>query len=406
MPSRSLPHAPGLDSTLALLRQGYPFLSKTADELGTDIFACRLMLRKAVCLRGPEAARAFYTPGRLTRKGAMPVATLMLLQDFGSVQMLDGEAHRHRKQLFMSLMTPQAVAHAASIFREEWQSAFSRRGRTVLLDQASSILCRTALRWCGLPPDVHDHPRRTAEFASMVTGAGRIGWLQIKGHALRARSERWARKVIASLRQGEAEDDSSPARKIALARDEKGDLLPLKIAAIELINLLRPTVAVARFIVFAAHALYLHGRWREQLAGDPRARRAFAQEVRRFYPFFPAIGGHVREPFAFAGHRFARGEWVLLDIHGTDHHRSWGDPETFRPERFLRPFDGETRIVAQGSGDFVATHHCPGEDLTVALLAVATGLLATMRYSVPEQNLSIPLNRFPTAPKSGFVIRI
>ncbi|SEL09920.1 Cytochrome P450 [Blastococcus sp. DSM 46786] len=45
------------DSSLALLREGYAFISRRCDRLGTDAFRTRLMLRPAVCVRGAEAAR-------------------------------------------------------------------------------------------------------------------------------------------------------------------------------------------------------------------------------------------------------------------------------------------------------------------------------------------------------------
>ena len=41
-----------------------------------------------------------------------------------------------------------------------------------------------------------------------------------------------------------------------------------RVAAVELLNLLRPTVAIARFIVFAALALHLHPEWRARVAED------------------------------------------------------------------------------------------------------------------------------------------
>jgi hypothetical protein len=41
------------------------------------------------------------------------LTTLMLLQDWGSVQTLDGEAHRHRKQTFMSALIRSSVELSA-----------------------------------------------------------------------------------------------------------------------------------------------------------------------------------------------------------------------------------------------------------------------------------------------------
>ncbi|MFN4141898.1 cytochrome P450 [Aestuariivirga sp.] len=397
------PRAPQADSTLAFLRGGYGFIGQTCDQLGSDMFQARLMLRAVTCMRGPEATEVFYVPGRFTRKHAMPALTASLLQDFGSVQMLDGARHRRRKRMLLSLMTLDSLEEAREIFADEWHMGFGAGGRFRLMDHASLILCRTALIWCGLSREVEHDERRTAEFTAMIEGAGSIGLGQIRGQALRQRAESWARRVITRLRENEA-GETTPARTVALATEEDGKPLSRKVAGVELINLLRPTVAVARFIVFAAHALHLHPAWRDRLMASPRHARAFAQEVRRFYPFFPAVGGRVLKPFSFRRHEFRAGDWVLLDLYGTNRHASWGDPERFRPERFLTDRGAEARLVAQGSGDLLKGHRCAGEELSIVLLSEACRLLAEAHYEVPEQDLSIPLDRFPTAPRDGFLM--
>lgn len=396
-----LPRAPGWDSSLAFLRRGYAFIGLTCDALGRDVFATRLMLRPVICMRGPEAMAAFYAPGRFTRRGAVPAATVSLLQDFGSVQMLDGEAHRRRKRMFLSLMQGERLAAARLIFAEEWKAVLAPGGEVSLLDAAHLILCRTALRWCGLEDELPQAERHTTALRAMIEGAGSFGLAQARGQLLRRRAERWARRIIAARRTRAG--GTTPADVIAAAQGEDSAPLPANVAAVELINLLRPIVAVARFVAFAAHAIHLHPEWRRSLV-DIRTAHAFTQEVRRFYPFFPCVGGKVLVPFSFRGIRFARGQWVLFDIYGSNHHRSWGDPERFRPERFLDDRLAETQLVAQGGGDRLKGHRCAGEDLTVVLLEEACRLLARMDYRVPEQDLSIPLDRFPTAPRGGMRI--
>lgn len=59
-----LPRASGIDSTLALLRERYEFISKRCPRLGGDVFERRLG-RPAICMRGAEAARVFYEAGPL-----------------------------------------------------------------------------------------------------------------------------------------------------------------------------------------------------------------------------------------------------------------------------------------------------------------------------------------------------
>jgi fatty-acid peroxygenase len=183
-------------------------------------------------------------------------------------------------------------------------------------------------------------------------------------------------------------------------------LLDTEVAAVELINVLRPVVAVARFVAFAALALHEHPECVQKIQADEDYLEMFVQEVRRFYPFFPFVGGRVRNAFDWRGRRYTTGTWVLLDLHGTDHDaRAWGNPEEFRPERFRRWGGSAFDFVPQGGGDHCNGHRCPGEWATIALMKRAVRLLTgSMSYEVPEQDLRISLSRMPTVPKSRFVI--
>jgi len=167
-----------LDSSLALLSEGYGFVMNRCRRYGSDVFVTRLMLETAVCMMGEEAARVFYEPGRFTRKRALPMPTLLLLQDTGSAQVLDGEAHRARKRMFMALMTPDSIRRLAEMTAEEWRRrlrAWEAMDRVVLLPEARGILCRAVCRWAGVPLSDSEADRRTAEFAAMVDGAGSVG---------------------------------------------------------------------------------------------------------------------------------------------------------------------------------------------------------------------------------------
>lgn len=104
-----------------------------------------------------------------------------------------------------------------------------------------------------------------------------------------------------------------------------------------MLNVLRPTVATSVYVTLVAHALDAHPTWRARLAeGDGGEDHAFVQEVRRCYPFFPAVTAVVREDFTWRGHAIPRGRRALLDLFGTNHDgRVWADPSHFQPERFL-----------------------------------------------------------------------
>jgi fatty-acid peroxygenase len=404
------PRAPGLDSTVALFREGYLFGSRRFAQCGRDLFQTRVTGRNAVFMYGEEAARQFYAPGRMTRRHALPLPSLALLLDLGSVAMLDGPAHAHRKQMFLGLMTPEALTEIGDLVEQWWRDvlpAWQRGGRLVLLDGVHEVLCRAVCAWAGVPLPDEDVVQRTREFAAMVDGAGSPGPRNLRGQVLRHRAEQWVRDVVRRIRSGELHvEPGRAAHVIAMHRGLDGELLDVDHAAVEIVNVLRPTVAVARFVVFAAHALHEQPEQRELVAQDDAARDRFVQEVRRYYPFFPVIAGRVREPFAWRGARFRPGTWLLLDLYATCHDdRLWEAPGQFRPERFagrnVTPYD----LVPQGGGDHEAGHRCAGEWLTMEVLRRAVRLLTTaMAYDVPPQDLTITLHRMPAVPRSRFVL--
>ena len=410
---QGVPRTKSADSTLAFLREGYPFIQRRCAELNSDVFTTRLMGRRVICTGGPEAARMFWQPGRFTRRGAIPPTTLMLLQDFGSGETLDGEDHRHRKAMMMSLQTPSDRARMVTIALEEWRARIQRwpaQRRVTLFDETESVLCAAACRWAGIPPARVDLARLTAEFSAMIDGAGTVFRRTLQGLLMRSRTEGWARELVEAVRAGQlAPEPGSPLAVIARHRDRDERPLSVDIAAKELINVLRPTVAVARFIVFGAQALHEFPEWRPRLAsGDDAALTSFAQEVRRFYPFFPAVGGRVLDAFDWRGLHFDEGTWVLFDMHGTNHDaRLWPEPQRFRPERFAAWQSDGFDLVAQGAGDYLTGHRCPGEALTVDLVKSALHLLASeVVYTVPRQDLTIDLARMPALPASRFQIEV
>lgn len=404
------PHEHTLDSTLALLSDGYTFISQRCRRFQSDIFATRLMLRNVVCVTGEEAARMFYQPDRFTRKLAMPPTTLLLLQDLGSVQMLDGADHRRRKHMFLTIMDQTNLRRLSAAVEEAWLARLPQwalMDKLVLLNETRAVLCRAACRWAGIPLSSEEFAQRTQEFGAMIDGAGAFGPRNWVAQAMRNRTERWAQQVIRRVRSSEWNPPPNRATHIiAWHKDADGELLPVEIAAVELINVLRPIVAIAQFVVFAALALHEHPECRSQLRTDPQYANWFAQEVRRFYPFFPFIGGRVRQEFEWRGHQFKPGAWVLLDIYGTNHDpRIWGDPEQFRPERFQEWRTDAYNFIPQGGGDYATGHRCPGEPATVDILQTAVRLLTTtMRYEVPKQNLSYSLAQFPARPANGFLM--
>ncbi|MCL7460132.1 cytochrome P450 [Micromonospora echinofusca] len=398
------------DSSVAFLRDGYRFVGRRCDRHGTDIFQARLLLEPTICLRGRPAAELFYDPERFVRAGAMPKRAQRTLTGRGGVQGLDGTEHADRKAMFMSIMTPAAVRHLGQLFDDEWRArvpAWEAGGPVVLYDEIARMLTRTVCAWAGVPLAGSEVHRRTAELHAMIEGPAALGPSHWRGLWGRRRGERWMGQVVERERAGTLPaPEGSALRVIAEHRDDRGRLLPRRIAAVELLNVLRPTVAVDRFVVFAALALHDHPGWRQRVRESDEATGSFVQEVRRYYPFFPVAAARVRRSFDWQGYHFPRGRRVLLDLYGTNHHPGlWPEPERFLPERFTGWRGDPFALVPQGGGEHLTGHRCAGEWITIELMKRAvTNLTTTMRYDVPPQNLALSLRSMPALPPSGFLI--
>ena len=407
----ALPRDPALDGTPALLSEGYAFVPNRWRRLGTDLFATRLMLSPVLCMSGAQAARHFYDDHRFTRRHALPPTSFALIQDHGSVMVMDGAAHVRRKAMFLSLVGPEALERLAALTVRHWRAAVTRWSRgdaVVLLDETHIVLTAAICEWAGLPLTPEEAHARGNEFAAMIAGTGAVGPRNWRGHLLRARTERWARRIVTEIRAGRRAVPPGAARAIAEHRDGDGRLLDVRTAGVELINVLRPTVANARYVVFAAMALRDAPAHRQALrGGDPAALRRFTLELRRAYPFIPFIGGRVREPFTWAGHDFEAGAWVLMDLYGTNHDaRLWPEPDRFDPERFRHGPPDPFTLLSHGGGAAASGHRCPGEGISQILIETLVDELANrMSYTVPPQDLTLDLAYIPARPRSGFVMR-
>jgi fatty-acid peroxygenase len=408
----SIPRDPCFDATLAARRDPYRYVSRRARELGTDVFETRLLLRSTLCLTGGEAARLFYDPRRFRRRGASPVALQKTLFGQGGIQGLDGVAHRERKALFLSLTPSARVDALAMETLREWCRAATRwskkREPIDLYAEAQAVLTRAVCRWACVPLPDGEAAARTRDLVALFDAAGRFGPRHFAARLARHRSERWARAVVEGVRSGRiAADESSAAHRIAWHRDLTGNLLGGRIAAVELLNVLRPTIAVSVYVVFIAHALRTGADRRERLRHASRAdRTAFVQEVRRFYPFFPAVPAIVRENFRWRGYTLRAGTRALLDLYGIDHDpRLWKDPDTFRPERFHGWNEDPYELVPQGGGDHAEGHRCAGEWITIALMETALRFLTDeIDYRVRRDDLAIDFSRLPALPQEPLVL--
>lgn len=382
-----LPRLPGLDHTLRVLKTGYPFIGQTCDTLGVDGFRARLMLREAFCLRGPEAAALLYGRSGVIRP----------MRNKHGVRHLEGEAHRRRKALFIRLvMDPARVEDLTRRFEDAWMRGLTPDREITVLDHANTALTRAVCGWAGLDLSDRDIARMTHILFRMSDRSGHFGRGTLATFVQRRQLERQLRVALRN-----AQGDTPLA---ILARE-----LPPETAAVELLNILRPVVAIGRYIAFAAKALHEHPMWCDLFrSGNEDYIADFCEEVRRTAPFVPFTAAIATEELVWQGAIIPKGSWLLLDLFGTNRDaRHFPMPDRFRPERMLDWKAQDDCFIPQGAGKVERSHRCPGEMATLALMTSAVRMLCCrMEYTLPPQDLSVALSRVPAQPASGVRIRV
>ncbi|KOU65280.1 MULTISPECIES: cytochrome P450 [unclassified Streptomyces] len=415
MPTLKNPPSVWTDGTLSLLAQGYAWLPDHMRASADGTVRTRLLGRRTVALRGPEAVAFFYDEQHVQRRAALPDPVLDTLFGQGAVHTLDGLAHRVRKAMFLSLLKDDKGIEA---LREHvllrWREAVGRwreepEESVVLFDETARVLALAVCDWTGVPVTGAGGAQLARDCVAMVDGFATAGPRHLRARHARKRQEEALGRLVARVReQRETAPDGSALDVVARHRDADGAVLDPRPAAVELLNIIRPTVAIAWFVTFAAHALHRWPEHRGPLRGDASGHLAtgFAHEVRRFYPFAPFVGGLAARDLQWRGEIVPAGTLLLLDLYGQHHDpQLWAHPYRFDPHRYAA---GESlrHLIPQGGGDAAEGHRCPGEDITVTLLTALVTELAGLDVHVPDQDLTIPLSRMPTLPRSGFRLRL
>jgi len=413
-----MPKEEGFENGLKMIREGYTYIPNRNKIYQTDVFETTLMGQNAYCMGGEEAARLFYDTDKIKRDGAAPkFATQTLLGEDG-VQTLDGEEHRNRKQYFLDLMTEERIDDWGKLVKKyllkgavEWMEKPS----IVFYEESKKALTRAVCEWAGVPLPKSDVEKRTKQLSNLFENVAEMNPKMAKGVISRKTGTKWAEDLIKQVRAGELEPDEDTALyQIAFHTEIDGTIIDLHPAATELLNILRPSVAIAIYLNFVALTLHQfpdirHKLLLENVNGDYYEH--FVQEVRRFYPFFPFNAGITRKDFVWNDYKFEGDSLLVFDYYGTSHDkRLWENPETFNPDRFkaweISPTDQvQYQLVAQGGGDYLGGHRCPGEWNTVRAMKVTAEVLTKeIDYDLPKQDLGYSMVDMPTWPKSGIIM--
>lgn len=405
--------------TATLLRAGYRFSGWLRGRVGrvTATRARGLLHRRHLVLRGPEGVDLFYDDRRVERRAAASTAVARTVFGRGAVHTLDGAAHRHRKQLFLEITRPDLVADLGRRVATKWEGELDRwvrRGTGTVLPAAVAAFGEAVQEWAGAEDSPAVMAQRSRDLGLIVDGFTSPFLARLRARRARARADAWAARVITEVREGRRQPgERSAAWIMAHATDLDGAPLPVRTAAVELLNVLRPTVAVAYLAGFAALELEANPDLADRCAtGSPDAVGNFCQEVRRTSPVVPLLAGRSRSPFTWQGRRVERGDRVFLDVHGTDNDpEAWTDAATFDPDRFRtrRSRSGRgalaqaerTDFIPQGGGSVETGHRCPGEGIAMTLLRTVVPSLARLDWSIHPADRAFSRRRVPARPAGG-----
>lgn len=415
------------DQVLSFLRSGYLFASRVrrrtgvSPESGAPV-SMNLLGRRSVLVRGEEGVDLFYDTSRMKRHGAMPLFIRGPLFGSGAVHALDGDAHAARKNQMADMAYEDErvaqykpyVAEELEMLTREWTSPGH------VYDGTALAFGRASFRWAGIPWSRQEMDRQARRMSRLLDTFGRpathpISWFE------RFRLDRTFTQLIHGVRSGTvAADPDSVLAHMARLVDENGGLVDEKTAAVELQNLTRPNVAVARFAAFAGAALVEHPEWAARIHEASQARGgslldvpeavAFAQEVRRVYPFVPMLPAEATTDTEIKGCPIHKGQRVLIDILGTNNDpASWERAGTFDPERFMGVDDAEAirTFIPQGGAEVRTGHRCPGEKIAVTSLSAAVVALArpNVELGTDPDDLTFSWTHMLTRPATGMRVR-
>ncbi|MDN6409497.1 MAG: cytochrome P450, partial [Tetragenococcus halophilus] len=230
-----------------LFDEGYNLLSKIREDVDAPVAKAKFLTEEIITVYGKDAAEKFYDPSKFKRSGAMPTPVLKTLFGEDGVQTLDGKAHHHRKNYFMDLMVPDRMDDYVEILdRKLTEKLDAQHGKFELFDLANIVLFEAIAEWSGINLDTlteEEIEDLAKNQISMISGAVTSPTDHLKGISDRKDSEEWAEGLIKEARKNPVPGKENHALyTFAQATDLEGELLPVEVAAVELLNIIRPTV--------------------------------------------------------------------------------------------------------------------------------------------------------------------
>jgi cytochrome P450 len=424
---------PLLGETLVLLRDPFGFVERRAQKFG-PVFRTRVLGRPTAVITGPDATAKFIDGDDVQRAGAMP-ANIQTLFGGRTLPVLDGDAHRTRKQTIMAAFALDAVAGYVPRMARLARGALARWAAVEEIG-AVDELRRLAIEgiaetMVGLEPGPALDAIRE-DYGLVLRGLGALP-IPLPGTAY-WRAKGAVRRVLATWRAQVARHQAAPQddglSRIVAARSAAGAAaLDDDAIAREVHHLILAGLIVwawcARTIIELDRHPGIRARLLAELESVPADGLSLealerlpyldqvASEVRRVAPVVPLSFGKARRTFTFAGHTVPAG-WMVLWAPSASHTRPeiYPAPERFDPERFAAGAAQAARhphaFAPNGAGDPMTGHKCAGYLFAPTFLKVFTAELVRGYTWIlsPDQNLTYDWTQAPPPPRDGLRVRI
>lgn len=409
---KDIPKDRSLDHTLSLLKEGYHFILNRSDSLNTNIFKTHVLGETVYCLIGSKSAELFYNNDLFRRSDAAPSRIKKTLFGQGGVQGLDGQTHQKRKNMFMELMDDYAMEEINKLTHKYWYKYFNniKSSENISMYEASKkVFLQTACEWTGVTLEKYELDKRVSQLSELFENAASVGLKHWEARIARTNADKWIKEIVRKVRAGNLNIEKDKALyNFTWHRDVNGELLDEEVVAVEILNLLRPMVAVSVWVANLGLAMHQFPKAARKLnSKNDKNIEMFLQETRRYYPFFPFAVARVKKDFEYEGYKLKKNTLTLLDLYGTNKYpEDWSQPGDFIPERFEHWEHTPFNFIPQGGGDYNFGHRCAGEFVTLTMMKSTIKFLTNnITYEVPEQNFDFNFKNIPAIPNDGFIIK-
>lgn len=413
---KRMPKERGLDSTLTVMKEGYEYIQNRTKKHNSNVFETKVLGgRRTVVISGKDAAELFYDNDKIERAGTLPPRVVKTLFGKGAIHTTTGKTHIDRKGLFMSIMTESNLEYLRKLTRNYWYQNTERMqlmGDVNVYKESIILLTKVGMRFAGVTEKPETIEQHAMDMDKMIDSFGSIGTAYSgyrEAKRARARVEDFLEEQVIATRKGKIHPDKGTALyAFSHWKDMNGNQMDSRLAAIDLMNTIRPLVAINRFVAYGVLAMHEFPGERARVAMDENNYAyKFVQEVRRYYPFVPFLPAKAKKDITFEGYDIPKDTFMVLDVFGTLHSESlWENAERFYPERFNdwdgSPFD----LIPQGGGDYYTNHRCAGEWMTIIVMEESMKYFAKeITYDVPAQDFTVDRTKLPGRVKSGMDIK-